>query len=471
MLFAFHNLYTNILMCIGILVTISIVTPLFLIVIPPVTVMFYFIQRLYRRTSREARRLESASRSPLYSHFNACLRGASTIRAYQLSNQFFKENCNKINYYFQHFYMRTLINRWFAVRIEATSSLIVLSACILAAMARNSLNPSIIGLSISFALNVTMAITVIVRYLVEVESNLTSAERIIQYCNTEVEAPALIPETEPPEDWPQQGRVEFINVQMRYRSDLDPVLKGVSASMKPGEKIGVVGRTGAGKSSLAVVLLRLVEPCGGKILIDDIDVSTIGLDNLRNAVTIIPQTPIIFSGTIRSNLDPFQQYDDFQIWKILERVHIKDTIEQMPLKLDQVLNENGSNLSIGEKQILCLARSILRRSKIVVLDEATANIDTTSDQIIQQTIRQEFQDSTVICIAHRLDTIIDSDRVIVMDDGKIVEFDTPHALLSKSSSLFLDLVNETGSAASILKEQAAKKKQQQQQQHTEAILL
>jgi ABC-type multidrug transport system fused ATPase/permease subunit len=411
---------------------------------------------MYRRTSRETRRLESASRSPLYSHFNACLQGVSTIRAYLLSDQFFEQNCHKYNYYLKHFYMRYLINRWLGVRIEGASAFIILFASLLALFTRHRLSSSTIGLSISFALNITGAITMLVRWLVEVESNLTSAERIIQYCNTDVEAPARISETEPPEDWPQQGSVEFADVQMAYRPDLDPVLKGVTATIRPGEKVGIVGRTGAGKSSLSIALLRLVELCGGKILVDDIDISTIGLDNLRRAVTIIPQAPIMFSGTIRSNIDPFQQYDDYQLWQILERVHMKDKVDNMPFKLDEPVTENGSNLSIGEKQLLCLARSIIRKSKIVLLDEATANIDNTSDQIIQQTIRQEFQDSTVITIAHRLDTIIDSDRIIVMDSGKIVEFDTPHALLNRPS-LFLDLVNETGSAAAVLKEQAANK--------------
>ncbi|KAM3568005.1 hypothetical protein VYU27_009863 [Nannochloropsis oceanica] len=227
---------------------------------------------------------------------------------------------------------------------------------------------------------------------------------------------------------------------MRYREDTDPILQGFTAAIRPKEKVGIVGRTGAGKSSLFVGLLRLVEMEHGSVEIDGVDISKVGLSTLRSAISVIPQDPVLFSGTIRTNLDPFQAYDDAALWSALRKASLEDALRSSPLGLDQPVSEYGENLSSGQRQLLCLARALLRRSKILLLDEATSSVDQATDQLIQETIRREFVDCTVLTIAHRLETILDSDRILVMRNGRLVEFDRPHVLLNRSNSLFAELV-------------------------------
>jgi ABC-type multidrug transport system fused ATPase/permease subunit len=303
---------------------------------------------------------------------------------------------------------------------------------------------------------------VIIRAIVEVESNLTSCERILHYGSkiaieptitvdefnptkditpTQVEEHAV----HPAEDWPQAGAISFNNVSVSYRYDIEqPVLKHVQLDVIPGERIGIVGRTGAGKSTMLLCLFRFLECCQGNITIDDLDISKIPLHELRKRITIIPQSPALFSGTIRSNIDVFDEYDDHVIWQALERVHIKDKIEKMPLKLQEPVTEHGSNFSIGEQALISLSRSLLNKTKVIVFDEATAHVDHESDQLIQETIRNEFSDCTTLTIAHRLDTIIGSDRVIVLENGSIVEQGKPIDLLNASNGYFYGLCAENG---------------------------
>ncbi|OTF83112.1 hypothetical protein BLA29_009229, partial [Euroglyphus maynei] len=262
----------------------------------------------------------------------------------------------------------------------------------------------------------TQNLNYLVRSTTDIETNIVSAERILEYTDLSVEAEWEINDTAPPNNWPQQGRIEFIEYGTRYRPKLDLVLKNITAIIEPSEKIGIVGRTGAGKSSLTLALFRLIEPANGCIRIDGIDISKIGLHQLRNRLTIIPQDPVLFSGTLRTNLDPFSDFTDDQIWRCLELAHLKQFTLSLDGQLEYEISESGSNLSVGQRQLVCLARALLRKTKILVLDEATAAVDMETDSLIQQTIRKSFMDCTILTIAHRLNTIMDSDRILVLDD-------------------------------------------------------
>jgi len=268
----------------------------------------------------------------------------------------------------------------------------------------------------------------------------------LRYINGPEEAPPIT-NVRPPKDWPRDGAIEFENFAMRYREGLDPVLHGISCKIRPHEKVGIVGRTGAGKSSIALSLFRLVEAMEGKIIIDGENISLLGLKDLRSKLSIIPQDPVLFSGTLRDNLDPFTEHDDEEIWSVLENIQLKNSITEMGDGLLCKVTENGENWSVGQRQLICLGRALLRTPKILVLDEATASVDSRTDQLIQTTVRKDFKGATILTIAHRLNTIMDSDRIMVLDAGRIVEFDSPVALLRNPGSLLNWLVNETGPAA------------------------
>jgi len=283
----------------------------------------------------------------------------------------------------------------------------------------------------------------LVRMSTDVENNLISVERCIQFTQITTEADFKGP-NEPPMDWPDKGVIVFKDLQMRYRENLPLVLKGVNASIKPREKIGIVGRTGSGKSSLMLALFRIVEPAHGTIVIDGQDIKQLGLHDLRSKLAIIPQDPTLFTGTIRSNMDPFNSFTDEKIWRALEAVEMRDAIMCMDHQLDAPIVEYGENLSVGMRQLLCLARALLKRSKILVMDEATANVDYETDALIQKAIRREFQDVTVLTIAHRINTILDCNRVLVLDAGQVVEFNTPQELLNDEKSVFYSLAKEAG---------------------------
>jgi len=284
----------------------------------------------------------------------------------------------------------------------------------------------------------------LVRMSTEVETNLVSVERCTQYSNIIIEAPPIIESFRPPPNWPTQGAISIHSLRFKYRNDLPFVLNDISCEIKPREKIGIVGRTGAGKSSLMLALFRLVELDSGRIVIDEIDISQLGLDDLRSRLSIIPQDPTLFTGTVRSNLDPFNEHTDEELWEVLIATGIKTQIEQMEKGLLEAITEFGENLSVGTRQLVCLARAILRRSKVLVMDEATANVDFETDALIQDTIRKEFKNVTVLTIAHRINTILDYDRVMVLSEGSIAEFDTPVALLDNPESIFSSLAKQSG---------------------------
>nr|XP_042697003.1 voltage-dependent T-type calcium channel subunit alpha-1G isoform X14 [Chrysemys picta bellii] len=420
-------------------------TPLFAVVIIPLAIIYFFVQRFYVATSRQLKRLESVSRSPIYSHFSETITGASVIRAYGRENSFVCLSDLKVDENQKSYFPSIVSNRWLGVRIELIGNFVVLFAALFAVLGKNSLNAGLVGLSVSYALQVTMSLNWMVRMTSDLESNIVAVERVKEYSETETEAPWIIEDKRPPEDWPTQGEVEFVDYSVRYRKGMDLVLKGLSLRVKGGEKIGIVGRTGAGKSSMTLCLFRILEAVKGEIKIDGVRISEIGLHDLRSKITIIPQDPVLFSGTLKMNLDPFNKYSEDEIWKALELSHLKRFVSSKPNTLEYECSEGGENLSVGQRQLVCLARALLRKTRILVLDEATAAIDLETDDLIQMTIRTQFEDCTVLTIAHRLNTIMDYTRVLVLDKGTIAEFDTPSSLIA-SRGVFYGMAKDAGLA-------------------------
>uniref|UniRef100_A0A8C1PCY9 ABC-type glutathione-S-conjugate transporter n=1 Tax=Cyprinus carpio TaxID=7962 RepID=A0A8C1PCY9_CYPCA len=408
-----------------------------IILIYPAIVQFYVA------TSRQLRRLDSVSRSPIYSHFGETVSGISVIRAYGHQQRFLKQNEDTIDQNLKSVYPWIVSNRWLAMRLEFLGNLVVFFSALFAVISRDSLNSGLVGLSISYALNVTQTLNWLVRMTSELETNIVAVERVREYAEIKNEAP-WITSNRPPDDWPTAGNIHFENYKVRYRPELELILHGITCDIQSTEKIGIVGRTGAGKSSLTNCLFRIIEASEGQILVDGIDISTLGLHDLRSRLTIIPQDPVLFSGTLRMNLDPFEKFSDEEIWSVLELAHLKDYVRGLPTGLQHEVSEGGENLSVGQRQLLCLARALLRKSRILILDEATAAVDLETDDLIQNTIRTEFSHCTVLTIAHRLNTILDSSRVMVLDSGKIVEFDSPSVLLNNKQGHFYAMAKDAG---------------------------
>ncbi|KAJ6669153.1 hypothetical protein lerEdw1_007962 [Lerista edwardsae] len=425
------------------LLMICLATPYFAIVVVPLGLIYFFVQRFYVATSRQLRRLDSVTRSPIYSHFGETVSGLSVIRAYGHQGRFLQHNEKIVDINQKSVYSWIVSNRWLAVRLEFVGNLAVFFAALLAVLAKNRLDSGIVGLSISSALNVTQTLNWLVRMTSELETNIVAVERVHEYTEVANE------NRDHPPDWPYSGEISMVDYQVRYRPELELVLDGISCDIKSTEKVrcceevGVVGRTGAGKSSLTNCLFRILEAAGGTILIDGLDIAMLGLHDLRQNLTIIPQDPVLFSGSLRMNLDPFDQYSDADVWHALELAHLKSYVHGLPEGLTYEVSEAGENLSVGQRQLLCLARALLRKSKILILDEATAAVDMETDHLIQETIRSEFADCTVLTIAHRLHTIMDSHRVMVLQAGKIVEFDSPEQLLLQKG-IFAAMARDAG---------------------------
>ncbi|XP_073722695.1 ATP-binding cassette sub-family C member 3 isoform X2 [Misgurnus anguillicaudatus] len=425
------------------MIVIIISTPIFALVIIPLACIYFFVQRFYVATSRQLKRLESVSRSPIYSHFSETITGTSVIRAYGRNDAFVLLSDMKVDENQKSYYPGIVSNRWLGVRIEFIGNCIVLFAALFAVIGKDKLNPGLVGLSVSYALQVTMSLNWMVRMTSDLESNIVAVERVKEYSETQTEAPWTVSETMPPSDWPPIGNVQFVDYSVRYREGLDLVLRNISLKVKGGEKIGIVGRTGAGKSSMTLCLFRLLEAAEGDIVIDEVKISEIGLHDLRSKLTIIPQEPVLFSGTLRMNLDPFGKYSDDEVWNALELSHLKKFVSNQTAKLNLECSEGGENLSVGQRQLVCLARALLRKTRILILDEATAAVDLETDDLIQSTIRTQFEDCTVFTIAHRLNTIMDYTRVLVLDKGKIAEFDTPTNLIGQKG-IFFGMAKDAG---------------------------
>uniref|UniRef100_A0AAQ5Y2C9 Multidrug resistance-associated protein 1 n=1 Tax=Amphiprion ocellaris TaxID=80972 RepID=A0AAQ5Y2C9_AMPOC len=420
----------------GSCVIILIATPLVAIIIPVLGVLYLLVQRFYVASSRQLKRLESVSRSPIYTHFNETLLGTSVIRAFGEQERFIRESDRRVDHNQKAYYPSIVANRWLAVRLEFVGNCIVSSAALFAVIARESLSPGIMGLSISYALQLTASLTWLVRMSSDVETNIVAVERVKEYCDTEKEAQWTHQASSLPPGWPTTGCIDIRGFGLRYREDLDLAIRNISISISGGEKVGIVGRTGAGKSSLTLGLFRIIEAAEGKIFIDGVDISQLGLHELRSRITIIPQDPVLFSGSLRMNLDPFDSYSDEEVWRALEFSHLKSFVSGLPDKLSHECSEGGENLSVGQRQLLCLARALLRKTKILVLDEATAAVDMETDNLIQSTIRSQFEDCTVLTIAHRLNTIMDYTRVLVLDKGEMSEFDSPSSLIRQRGTFY-----------------------------------
>uniref|UniRef100_A0A8K9WYE8 Multidrug resistance-associated protein 1 n=1 Tax=Oncorhynchus mykiss TaxID=8022 RepID=A0A8K9WYE8_ONCMY len=437
---------------VGSCVVILIATPLVAIIIPPLGILYFFVQRFYVASSRQLKRLESVSRSPVYTHFNETLLGASVIRAFGEQERFIRESDGRVDHNQKAYYPSIVANRWLAVRLEFVGNCIVMFAALFAVMARESLSPGIMGLSISYALQLTASLTWLVRMSSDLETNIVAVERVKEYEDTEKEADWRHDQSSLPPGWPTAGNIDIRGFGLRYREDQELAVRNITVAIHGGEKVGIVGRTGAGKSSLTLGLFRIIEACEGEIHIDGVNIATLGLHELRSRITIIPQDPVLFSGSLRMNLDPFDGYSDEEVWRALELSHLKSFVSGLPDKLNHECSEGGENLSLGQRQLVCLARALLRKTKILVLDEATAAVDLETDNLIQSTIRTQFDDCTVLTIAHRLNTIMDYTRlymktqtylVLVLDKGEMAEFDSPSTLITKRG-IFYKMAKDSG---------------------------
>lgn len=477
---------------ITIVVLISVITPAFLIAGFFITIMYFLIGMFYINSSRDLKRLESIQRSPLYQQFGETLSGMTTIRAYGDERRFIRENLHRVNTHSRPFIYLWAANRWLALRVDVVGALVAFSTGVFVVTSVGSVDAGAAGLAMTYAVTFTENVLWFVRLYASNEQNMNAVERIKEYLDVDQEAPPIVPDNRPEANWPSKGSVEFIGYSTRYRSDFDFVLKRITFKILSGEKVGVVGRTGAGKSSLALALFRALEAEEGKILVDDVDIGLIGLQDLRENIVMVPQDPTLFTGTIRSNLDPFGLFTDEEIFTALRRVQLissssafasaapsrpatpnqllrpqasTPTSKQAPAikistpesptapsptfenknifrNLSSAVAESGSNLSQGQRQLLCLARAMLKSPKVLLMDEATASIDYATDAKIQETIREIK--NTTITIAHRLQTIIDYDKVLVLDKGEVVEYGDPFDLVNKEGGIFAGMCEMSG---------------------------
>ncbi|XP_030375917.1 probable multidrug resistance-associated protein lethal(2)03659 [Scaptodrosophila lebanonensis] len=432
----------------GIVIVIAIVNPMFLIPTFVLAIIFYQLRTFYLKTSRNVKRLEAITRSPIYSHVAASLSGLSTIRAFGAQRVLITEFDNHQDLHSSAFYMFISTSRAFGYWLDCFCvfyiAIITLSFFIFPPD-----NGGDVGLAITQAMGMTGMVQWGMRQSAELENTMTAVERVVEYDDIEPEgALESAADKKPPRTWPEQGKIMFEELSLRYVPDpkSERILKSLNFVIQPCEKVGIVGRTGAGKSSLINALFRLSYN-DGSILIDRRDTQHMGLHDLRSKISIIPQEPVLFSGTMRYNLDPFDEYSDAKLWSSLEEVKLKEVVADLPSGLQTKITEGGTNFSVGQRQLVCLARAILRENRILVMDEATANVDPQTDGLIQTTIRNKFKDCTVLTIAHRLHTVMDSDKVLVMDAGQVMEFGSPYELLTATETeIFLGMVRQTGRA-------------------------
>ncbi|KAH7443058.1 hypothetical protein KP509_02G017300 [Ceratopteris richardii] len=409
----------------------------------PVASICLWLQRYYMASARELTRLIGIQKSPIIHHFGESISGAATIRGFDQQKRYIRTNFTLVDNYSRPYFHSFSAVEWLCLRMELLSTFVfAFLMFLLVRFPLGNIDPSMAGLAITYGLNLNARQSRWVLSLCKLENKIISVERIQQYTRLPREAPRLIANSRALCGWPTVGTVEFHDLKVRYAAHLPLVLHSINCCFPGGKKVGVVGRTGSGKSTLIQALFRIVEPSGGTITIDGVDITSIGLHDLRSRLSIIPQDPTLFEGTIRVNLDPLEEHSDAEIWEALDKCQLGDVLRSKELKLDTLVTENGENWSVGQRQLLCLGRALLRHTQILVLDEATASVDTATDGLIQRTIREELSSCTVITIAHRIPTVIDSDYVLVLSDGRVVEFDTPINLLEDKTSAFLKLVSE-----------------------------
>ncbi|KAH0538877.1 hypothetical protein FGG08_004533 [Glutinoglossum americanum] len=436
-------------MIIAVFILITVYFPYFAVALVPLFLVFIYSASYYRASAREVKRHESVLRSNVFARFGEALLGTACIRAYGLQDRFTRNLRNAIDEMDAAYFLTFANQRWLTVRLDAIGNMLVMTTGILVVTSRFSVPPSISGLVLSYMLSIVQIIQFTVRQLAEVENAMNSTERIHYYgTQLEEEAPLHLGTVRP--SWPEKGEIVFSDVQMKYREGLPLVLRGVSLHVKGGERIGIVGRTGAGKSSIMSTLFRLVELSHGSITIDGVNIGTVGLHDLRSRLSIIPQDPTLFRGTIRSNIDPFGEHTDLELWSALRQSYLVaedatlDDKSAGRIHLDAAVEEEGLNFSLGQRQLVALARALVRGSQIIVCDEATSSVDMETDRRIQRTIAMGFKGKTLLCIAHRLRTIFHYDRICVMDAGRIVELDTPLNLYDQAGSIFRGMCERSG---------------------------
>uniref|UniRef100_A0A8D3BQ00 Multidrug resistance-associated protein 4 n=1 Tax=Scophthalmus maximus TaxID=52904 RepID=A0A8D3BQ00_SCOMX len=438
----FVDFYQFFLLITGVVAVAAAVIPHILIPIVPLFLVFLYLRRFYLSTSRDIKRLESTTRSPVLSHLSSSLQGLWTIRVFGAEGRLKRDFDAHQDLHSEAWFLFLMTSRWFALCLDSLCSVFITFTTFACIFLRDGLGAGQVGLVLTYAVTLLGNFQWTVRQSAEVENMMTSVERVVEYTQLKSEA-SWETQKRPPPDWPSRGMVMFKRVNFSYGSDGPQVLKDISITFQPNEKVGVVGRTGAGKSSLVSALFRLGEP-EGEIYIDGVLTSEIGLHDLRQKMSIIPQDPVLFTDTVRKNLDPFNQHTDEDLWTALEEVQLRPVVEELPGRLETVLAESGSNFSVGQRQLVCLARAILRKNRVLIIDEATANVDPRTDKLIQRTIRDKFRECTVLTIAHRLNTVIDSDRILVLDSGTIQELDRPFTLLQNKDGALYKMVQQMG---------------------------
>lgn len=451
LIYMFANIVGVVILCI-------IYMPWFAIAVPFIVAAFIVVATFYQASAREVKRLEAVQRSHIYNNFNEALTGMPTIKSFGLVPRFLKTNSSTIDKTSEAYFITLAAQAWLDDHLAILASCFALLISFLCVFRVFDINASSVGLLLSYVMQISNQISMFVVIFTKVEQDLNSAERILEYAYKLPQEKAYeISETTPPPEWPDKGAIEFNNIGFAYREGLPLTLKKFNAQIRPHEKIGICGRTGAGKSSIMVALFRIAELSHGSIVIDGIDTATLGLHALRSKLSIIPQDPVLFKGTIRKNLDPFGTKTDDELWNTLTRADIipEDKLEKVKSQkpddedfskfhLDGEVEDDGENFSLGERQLVAFARALVRNSKILVLDEATSSVDYATDSKLQKAIAREFSDCTILCIAHRLKTIVNYDRVMVLDQGAISEFDTPSNLFHSEGSIFRQMCDNSG---------------------------
>lgn len=415
--------------------------PWLALLIVPMTPIYLVLQWRYRHSSRDIKRLASNSLSPIYTHFTETINGLATIRAMRANNRFHRDFTAKLEENIRAQLSSSAAQQWLGLRLQLLGAVLVGGSGFVAVItSAHSTSPEMVGLVISYSLSVTGLLTGVLNALTETEQELVAVERVHNYCNLQPEKNADGSQ-DPPFGWPFQGVVKFDHVTMKYRDYLRPAIYEMNFQTSPCERVGIIGRTGAGKSSIMAALIRIAPVTSGRVTIDTVDISTLPLNVLRSRLAVVPQDPFLFAGTIRDNMDPRNLHLDSDIWNAIHKCLATPFVQNLG-GLSAYLDSRGSNISAGQKQLLCLARAMLRKSKVVVIDEGTSNLDPDSENAIQLVLRNSFKSSTVLLIAHRLNGLQQTDRILVIEGGKIVEEGKPSQLLNDPESRYSSMLEE-----------------------------
>ncbi|TMW62209.1 hypothetical protein Poli38472_009702 [Pythium oligandrum] len=442
----YHSLFQAATLVLGCLVVCGVASFWIALSYIPMIFIFVITGLYYKRSSREIKRLEGITRTPIFNLFSETLNGLDTIRAFQMEDKFVALNKVAVDDNASFYFNYWGAGRWLSVRLDWLSVVIIFVVSLYIILSKGSIAPTVAGLSITYSLMLTSMVQWCIRAVDLTDNAMTSVERLLHFRTIPAESNDSDCTPINPEAWPSTGSIQFDNLCLKYRPELPLVLRGVSMDIAGGEKVGICGRTGAGKSSLMIALFRITEFESGSLFIDGVDISQLKLRELRRSLAIIPQDPVLFSGSLRENLDPYGDYSDEAIWNVLKQVHLADAVTKWGAGLEFIVSERGDNLSVGQRQLVCIGRALLKDSKIVVLDEATANVDSATDNLIQATIKETFRHKTVLIIAHRINTIMHCDKIAVMDAGKVAEFGSPAELLRQSDSIFSSLAQRSAGA-------------------------